>query len=455
MKSLDVGLFPLHTQIRYHHWLTLVDSLDGALLASLQPNSELIVTVEVADNGSPPLTAEFAFTLRITNISEYLLPDITLSNRRMIDNATVGSIISALQVHNTTLEAQDLEFVLIRNGNGKFELRNKSLILLEEVSFTAAPSHQIVIRAVSKYDPSIAISATFAILILPSKECRRKCDENAKCSRQNDSSYSCSCNDGYVASGLTCQAINYCQKQPCVHGLCHNQLLNFVCRCHHGFSGRMCEVDTRNGCLLDPCQNGALCEPRGIDNYTCHCKKGWTGTNCSESVDECETTMCLHESECKDSHLTYICICPENFIGLRCEFHIKSCRIDVCDLSAECVPAFNQTNAHYCNERENSVTLLIQNMDSNVAEIHARFLDFFYLHVQQYVKPAVPTEDENSTAVSNYFPINAYVYVFELQHKLDSANTLQLSMFVMTVEGQPYTQKQTLDELTIACHIIG
>ena len=33
---------------------------------------------------------------------------------------------------------------------------------------------------------------------------------------------------------------------------------------------------------VGPCQNGGLCRPELLaeDGYSCHCRPGWTGTNC-------------------------------------------------------------------------------------------------------------------------------------------------------------------------------
>ncbi len=54
---------------------------------------------------------------------------------------------------------------------------------------------------------------------------------------------------------------------------------------------------TPDPCHPDPCNNGALCQVMG-NTYTCDCIAGFTGTDCSEDIDECSngSKLRIHET---------------------------------------------------------------------------------------------------------------------------------------------------------------
>ncbi|EDO31408.1 predicted protein, partial [Nematostella vectensis] len=71
-------------------------------------------------------------------------------------------------------------------------------------------------------------------------------------------------------------------------------------------------------CASDPCQNGATCND-GLNNYTCACISGFTGTNCETNIDECASDPCQNGATCNDGLNNYTCACIFGFTGTNCE----------------------------------------------------------------------------------------------------------------------------------------
>ncbi len=43
-------------------------------------------------------------------------------------------------------------------------------------------------------------------------------------------------------------------------------------------------------CHPNPCMNGGWCNIAGNTSYTCVCLVGYTGSNCSEDINECDNS---------------------------------------------------------------------------------------------------------------------------------------------------------------------
>ena len=55
-----------------------------------------------------------------------------------------------------------------------------------------------------------------------------------------------------------------------------------------------------NECVPNPCDiknSYGACENGigGLRNFTCQCKSGWTGPDCTNKVDECQDNLCSKE----------------------------------------------------------------------------------------------------------------------------------------------------------------
>ena len=72
------------------------------------------------------------------------------------------------------------------------------------------------------------------------------------------------------------------------------------------------------------CQNGASCVD-GTESFTCLCKPGFGGTNCSLDVDRCNPDPCFNGGTCNDIGTGYTCTCLTGFEGTDCEIDINEC----------------------------------------------------------------------------------------------------------------------------------
>ena len=80
------------------------------------------------------------------------------------------------------------------------------------------------------------------------------CDANAVC-KDNNLSYTCTCNSGYQGDGENCSDINECYESThdChENALCKNNDGGYICECNDGFigDGKICK-----GKLIYPCVN--------------------------------------------------------------------------------------------------------------------------------------------------------------------------------------------------------
>ena len=91
----------------------------------------------------------------------------------------------------------------------------------------------------------------------------------------------------------------------------------------------VCEFASRcaSNPYTNPCQNGAVCNLIGSGgrDYECDCANGFSGTNCDNSVNECESMPCQN-GLCLDDNGFYVCDCSgSGFTGDNCEQDEDEC----------------------------------------------------------------------------------------------------------------------------------
>ncbi|XP_078591714.1 uncharacterized protein LOC144870889 isoform X2 [Branchiostoma floridae x Branchiostoma japonicum] len=93
---------------------------------------------------------------------------------------------------------------------------------------------------------------------------------------------------------------------------------------------------TTGGCQSGPCQNYGTCvEDASIaTGYACLCLDGWEGENCTQDVDECQSSPC-GPGACHDRLKGYLCQCPWGYTGTHCEepddLQVTCSRLGVCE----------------------------------------------------------------------------------------------------------------------------
>ncbi|XP_035689640.1 uncharacterized protein LOC118424905 [Branchiostoma floridae] len=93
------------------------------------------------------------------------------------------------------------------------------------------------------------------------------------------------------------------------------------------------------GCHSRPCQNYGTCveDATTATGYVCLCLDGWEGQNCTQDVDECQSSPC-GPGTCHDRLNGYLCQCPWSYQGTHCkapdDLPVNCSRLGVCENTA-------------------------------------------------------------------------------------------------------------------------
>lgn len=90
------------------------------------------------------------------------------------------------------------------------------------------------------------------------------------------------------------------------------------------YTGTNCQ-NRINLCNSNPCLNGATCQDH-ITHYSCRCPYGYTGSNCKEYVDWCSTNPCENQATCRQVKNQYQCLCGPGWTGKVCDVEMVSCK---------------------------------------------------------------------------------------------------------------------------------
>jgi hypothetical protein len=194
-----------------------------------------------------------------------------------------------------------------------------------------------MISRCEKYDPCLTNPcsefSTCESLLLPSND---------------EISYTCKCNAGYMGANCRIKIADTCLGEPCLNGAtCSNvtvpggqeeeqSQLSYKCSCPVGYEGKRCESRVDFCGAFAPCANGATCNNFNSPGsasvfYQCVCAKGWRGTNCTQDIDECGEMRknfeiaCSGNGQCINTKGAYKCICNSFHYGQVCE-HTHVCQ---------------------------------------------------------------------------------------------------------------------------------
>ena len=104
-----------------------------------------------------------------------------------------------------------------------------------------------------------------------------------------------------------------------------------------GYTGDQCDQDI-NECESTPCLQNSTCVdlPNG---YRCECQPGTVGSMCELTLDACSSHPCHHNGQCqsKDFGANFTCTCRDGFEGDLCEINIDECASSPCQNGGKCI----------------------------------------------------------------------------------------------------------------------
>ena len=145
---------------------------------------------------------------------------------------------------------------------------------------------------------------------------------------ENEYKYICETPDKCIESDNPCENNGTCSSPNRTH---------YICDCSKtGFTGKQCE-EPINECDSYPCQHNGICQD-GFLNYTCNCANtGYEGNNCQINIDECKSDPCQNNGKCHDGVNSYTCECEgTGFEGPHCNTEINECESNPCQHNGIC-----------------------------------------------------------------------------------------------------------------------
>lgn len=137
-------------------------------------NGTIAVTIRSTDNGSPQMWKEKTFTITIQDVNDPPL-NITLSNKKVMENATVGSTVGVLSAVDGdsppgSSPSSDFNWTLVDSSNGKFSLSGPKVIVAQKLNHETAMIHQIKVRCTDRGVPAASSEKTFVISVMDLNE---------------------------------------------------------------------------------------------------------------------------------------------------------------------------------------------------------------------------------------------------------------------------------------------
>ena len=116
-------------------------------------------------------------------------------------------------------------------------------------------------------------------------------------------------------------------------------VLGYKCNCTSDFGGPSCEFAVGFCFPNNPCEHGNCTDFGG--QYDCSCDKGYEGKNCSDDINECQTTkanFCKNGGQCINTNGSFFCDCKgTGFEGMNCVEDQDECEHNPCQNGGVCV----------------------------------------------------------------------------------------------------------------------
>ncbi len=110
---------------------------------------------------------------------------------------------------------------------------------------------------------------------------------------------------------------------------------SFSCLCSSGFTGTDCSVNI-NECQGNPCQNEGACVDL-TGGFTCFCAPGFTGSTCDSEINFCSNDSCSPNGVCNSLSNGFECLCDAGFTGDMCDIDIDECDSNPCLNGGSCI----------------------------------------------------------------------------------------------------------------------
>ena len=168
----------------------------------------------------------------------------------------------------------------------------------------------------------------------------------------------------------------------------------YHCDCPVGFTGNQCEQEV-NECESQPCLNGAHCiDLRG--GFECVCQSGFKGKLCQEKLSECKECSTNGTEKCFIDMSVQRCKCKPGYTGENCELVdlFDECQLEPCLWGGKCVDLEKGFECQ-CPENRNGTYCEIK-LDfcegiSNllIIELKIIFDHFYFKNMDIFVKTAL------------------------------------------------------------------
>lgn len=326
--------------------------------------NQIVVDLRVTDNGQPPLSYKANITIIAKDVNEPPTNVTIIHGSRNIKEDTKIKKLGELWSHNPEGIRQLVTFKLL-NYQHVFKIvtthapaSTSYLYLNSDLEADITSSYVLSIQATDNGKPPLSTMGVISFNILKSNPCVTNnvtCLKNAVCKRVKKLESKCICLPGFALRDNVCAPIDDCfpqcrfcigtkQKEcadsksepcsPCQNGgMCTDLHLNYTCQCKPGYSGHDCSVNI-DDCKPNPCLQNSTCYD-GIKNYTCECAHGFRGRTCAVDIDECESKPCF-KGACTDLINGYKCACPTGFHGSSCERNSTGCSGNTCGKQQLC-----------------------------------------------------------------------------------------------------------------------